>query len=100
MNHMRFASMLILLVVLLLTPKAGAQEVFRNPAMEPNDEFQKALLRGRDLAVHGKFDEALVELTKAAKLKENCIECYQLLGQVNLQAGKFRDAASAYQEAI
>jgi tetratricopeptide (TPR) repeat protein len=89
------------LVVALFFSCAWAQEVFRNPAMEANDDSQRAYIRGRQLAERGRFDEAAVELENAAKLKGGkCPECFQMLGQVDLQSGKYREAATAYRHAI
>jgi tetratricopeptide (TPR) repeat protein len=78
-----------------------ARQVFRNPAMEPNDEAQKAYIRGRELAERGRFEEAAAEFQNAAKLRGgNCVECFQMLAQVELQSGKYREAAAAYRQAI
>jgi tetratricopeptide (TPR) repeat protein len=80
---------------------ATAQEVFRNPAMEANPEFQKAYSNARLLLERGRLDEAIEEYRKAAKLKEDkCPECFEMIGQIFLINGQHKEAAVAYRQAI
>jgi len=93
-----FAAFLICLSAVSL---AGAQETFRNPALEPEDDSQRAFTNGRMLAHKGDFDGAIKEFRKAAELRKGqCAECFQLIGQIYFQMSKYKDAAAALREAI
>lgn len=78
-----------------------AQDTFKNPAMEPQDDFQKAFNAARRLAREGKGEDAIKEVKKAAKLRnDQCAECFQLLAQIHFQMAKYKDAAAAFRQAI
>jgi tetratricopeptide (TPR) repeat protein len=85
----------------VVAPALSAQEVFRNPAMEPNDEFNKAYVKARELAERGRIDDAVAEFRRAASLKDDkCAECFQMIGQVLWQSGDYKGAAAAYRQAV
>jgi tetratricopeptide (TPR) repeat protein len=91
----------IVLTLLLSFAQAAAQETFRNPAMETQDEAQQAINNARALARKGQFEEAIKEIKKAAGLRnDQCAECFQFIGQTCFQMGKFKDAAAAFRQAI
>lgn len=100
------ASLCIVLFVGFATQTSWAQEgskpeSFKNPAMEPKDEGQKALDQARISAMSGRIEEAVQGFHKAAELKKGqCAECFQGLGMVYFQAGQYRDAAVALRKAI
>jgi tetratricopeptide (TPR) repeat protein len=74
---------------------------FRNPAMEEQDEFQKAFTKGRVLASEGDFEEAISEFKRAAKLRnDQSPECFQFIAQSYFALGRYKDAAAAYRQAI
>ncbi len=84
----------------LIGPLALAQEVFRNPALEPQDDFQKAFTHARMLLRQGRAEDAINEFRQAAKLKnDQCAECFTFIGQIYLQAQKFKEAAAAFRQA-
>jgi tetratricopeptide (TPR) repeat protein len=100
-----FLSLLIIVTFLLfagpVTRNAAAQDTFRNPAMEPQDEFQKSFSRARGLARQGRAGEAIKEFENAAKLHNNqCAECFYFIGQLHLQMQSLKEAAAAYRQAI
>src|ERR1044072_2795912 len=79
---------------------AAAQDVFKNPALEPEDESQKTFTHARVLMRQGRAGEAIDEFNKAAKLRNNqCAECFSFIGQINLQMQKFKEAAAAFRQA-
>ncbi|HJQ22387.1 MAG TPA: redoxin domain-containing protein [Blastocatellia bacterium] len=83
----------------VLAVAAYAQETFHNPAFETDDEFGKAFAQGRNLLRQGKLDDAIKELTRAAKLKDNqCVDCFTLIGQSYMQLNKYKEAAAAYRQ--
>jgi thiol-disulfide isomerase/thioredoxin len=89
-----------LVVAGLLAVAAFAQETFHNPALETDDEFGKAFAQARVLLRQGKLDDALKDLTRAAKLKhDQCVECFTMIGQTDLALNKFKDAAAAFRRA-
>ena len=78
-----------------------AQDTFKNPAMEPQDDFQRAFNAARRLAREGKGEDAIKEVKKAAKLRnDQCAECFQLMAQIYFQMAKYKDAAAAFRQAI
>ncbi|HSE97576.1 MAG TPA: tetratricopeptide repeat protein, partial [Blastocatellia bacterium] len=80
---------------------ASAQETFRNPAMERQDEFVIVFSRARRLVRERRYDEAIKEFEAAAKLlKAGCAECYNHIGQTYMQIPRFKEAAAAFQQAI
>lgn len=84
----------------LLAVAADAQDTFRNPAMETDDEFTKTFTQARTLIRQGKLDDAIKEFTRAAKLKDDqCIECFASIGQVYLQLNKYKEASAAFRRA-
>jgi tetratricopeptide (TPR) repeat protein len=88
-------------VVALASIGISGQEVFHNPAMEASDEFQKSFARARELMLSARFDEAVTEFRRAAKMKDGkCLECFQMIGATCIQSGKYKDAAAAYRDAI
>lgn len=92
---------LIVLTLLLAFAPAAAQETFRNPAMEPQDEAGQALNNARALARNGKIEEAIKEARKAAGLRNNqCAECFQFIAQTYFKTGNFKDSAAAFRQAI
>jgi len=94
-RHCLFA----MIAATLLAVAAFAQETFHNPAFETDDEFGKAFAQGRVLLRQGKLDDAVKELTRAAKLKnDQCVECFTLIGQTNMQLNKYKEAAAAYRQ--
>ncbi|HVG17670.1 MAG TPA: redoxin domain-containing protein [Blastocatellia bacterium] len=98
-------SLFILTTFLMLSgpvaPRATAQETFRNPAMETQDEFQQSFSRARMLARQGQPGQAIKEFENAARLRNNqCAECFYFIGQINLQMGRLKEAAIAYRQAI
>lgn len=101
----RTLSLLIIITFLLfagpVTRSASAQDTFRNPAMEPQDEFQKSFTRARMLARQGNFSEAIKEFENASRLHNNqCGECFYFIGQIHAQLGELKEAAAAYRQAI
>jgi tetratricopeptide (TPR) repeat protein len=81
--------------------QARAQETFRNPAMEEQDEAQKAFNRGRRFARENRFDEAIKEFQTAARLRNNqCAECFQHIGLAYFQMPKLKEAAEAFRQAV
>ncbi len=98
-HHSR-AVLFMLSAFLMASPMARAQEVFRNPAMEPQDEFTRTLTEGRTLARQGRSEQAIAVLLKAAAMREGkCSECFYMIGQINFQSRKFKEAAAAYRQA-
>jgi tetratricopeptide (TPR) repeat protein len=90
----------ICLLVLVLAAGAAAQDVFRNPAMEPEDESQKAFTHARVLMRQGQPEQAISEFRRAAQLRNNqCAECFAFIGNINFQLQKFPDAAAAFRQA-
>ena len=77
------------------------QDTFRNPAMEQQDEAQQALTQARTFAMSGRVEEAIRTFQKAAELKKGqCAECFQGLGMVYFQTAQYKDAATAFKQAI
>lgn len=100
-----FLSLLIITACLVIaeqiTPRAFAQGTFRNPAMEPQDDAQQAINRGRMLARDGQAGDAIAEFQKAAKLRNGqCADCFFYIGQIHLKLGNHKEAAAAYRQAI
>lgn len=88
------------LLTFILPPLVLAQEAPKSPAPQPVDEVQLALNNGRLLAAQGRIDEAINEFRRAAKLKEDkCAECFQMIGGLNFQFSRFKEAAVAYRQA-
>ncbi|HXF39222.1 MAG TPA: tetratricopeptide repeat protein, partial [Blastocatellia bacterium] len=85
---------------------AAAQEtekkpVAQPPVVEPSDEFQQTMTRGRTLLRQGRIDEAINEYWKAAKLRDDkCAECFQTIGQIYFQLGRLKEAAALFRQAI
>jgi tetratricopeptide (TPR) repeat protein len=99
---MRFC--LIVIIGLLMgaagASRAGAQEVFRNPAMETDEASQMAYNNARKLMVQGRFDAAIKEFNEVARQRNGkCAECFQMIGQINLQLQNYKDAAAAFRQA-
>lgn len=93
--------MLAAALLCAISQRAQAQDVFRNPAMEENDEFQQTFNKARMAMRQGDFDEAINQFKNAAKMKDGkCAECFQMIGQVYLQGQQFKDAAAAFRQAI
>lgn len=87
-------------LVLVLASFAAAQEVFRNPAMEPEDESQKAFTNARVLLRQGQPEQAISEFKRAAQLRNNqCPECFSFIGNINFQLQRYNDAAAAFRQA-
>ena len=87
-------------LICVLASSVAAQEVFRNPAMEPEDESQKAFTHARVLMRQGRPEEAISEFKRAAKLRnDKCAECYSFIGQINFQLRNFKEAAIAFRQA-
>src|SRR5256714_366521 len=83
----------------LLAVAAYGQETFHNPAFETDDEFGKAFAQGRVLLRAGKLEDAIKELTRAAKLKNNqCVDCFTIIGQAYMQLNKYKEAGAAYRQ--
>ena len=98
-NHKKL--FLILLILLLAIEPIAAQETFRNPAMETQDEAGQALNNARALARKGQGEEAIKEAKKAAALrKDQCAECFQFIAQTYFQMEKFKDSAASFRQAI
>ncbi len=91
----------ILITLLLAIEPSAAQETFRNPAMETQDEAQQALNNARALARKGQVEEAVKEGKRAAALrKDQCAECFQFIAQTYFQMERLKDAAAAFRQAI
>ena len=87
-------------LICLLACSVAAQEVFRNPAIEPEDESQKAFTQARILLRNGRPDEAISEFKRAAKLRnDKCPECYSFIGRINFQLRNYKEAALAFRQA-
>jgi peroxiredoxin/Tfp pilus assembly protein PilF len=98
-NNLR-AIILMVCAFLIACPIARAQEVFRNPAMEQDDEFSRTLNEGRKLARQRRAEEAITVLRKAAAMREgNCSECFFLIGQIYFQSRMYKEAAASYRKA-
>lgn len=77
----------------------AAQEPAKT-AGEPGVEFQEALNKGRVLARQGRTEEAIAELRRAAKLRDQkCAECFQTIGQIYFQLSRLKEAAVAFRQA-
>lgn len=88
------------LLTFILVPLVLAQESSKSPAPQPVDEVQLALNNGRLLAAQGRIDEAINEFRRAAKLKnDKCAECFEMIGGLNFQFSRFKEAAVAYRHA-
>ncbi len=72
MNKLNKILMMMLAAALLcaISQRAQAQDVFRNPAMEENDEFQQTFNKARMAMRQGDFDEAINQFKNAAKMKD------------------------------
>src|SRR5215510_9990677 len=92
----------VLCVVCFLTAGSGAaQETFRNPAMEPNDPFQQAFARARELALQGDIDGAIQQYHDAAKLREGkCAECFEMIAKIHFQLGRYKEASAAFKQSV
>jgi tetratricopeptide (TPR) repeat protein len=91
----------VLLCVTWIALPASAQEVFRNPAMEASDEVTQVMNRARDRARQGDPDGAIKEYREALKLRGgNCPECFEMIGKIYFQLGKYKDAAVALKSAV
>jgi tetratricopeptide (TPR) repeat protein len=101
-NHTRISSLLAcIFAVAVLSGAAAAQETFKNPAMEPEGEFDQAFALARKLAREGNPDEAVKQLKKAASLRnEQCAECFQMIGQIYFQMTDFKNATTAFKQAV
>jgi tetratricopeptide (TPR) repeat protein len=87
-------------LICVLASCAAAQEVFRNPALEPEDESQKAFTHARVLMRQGRPEEAIAEFKRAATLRNGkCAECYSFIGQINFQTQNYKEAAIAFRQA-
>src|SRR5689334_14307504 len=92
--------LLIFAVCQFVLLSAAAQDVFKNPAMEPEDESQKTFTHARVLLRQGRVEEAIDEFKRAAKLRnDQCAECFSFIGQINLQTQRFKEAADAFRQA-
>jgi thiol-disulfide isomerase/thioredoxin len=91
-----------LIAAIAFPPSTGAtQEPFRNPAIEARDEFVIVFARARRLARERRYDEAIKEFQSAAQLRKgDCAECFDFIGQTFMQIPRFKEAASAFQQAI
>ncbi|MEK6287572.1 MAG: redoxin domain-containing protein [Acidobacteriota bacterium] len=95
-----FFSMIALAATSAVNQPALAQEASTKPAPEQSDDFQKALTDGRLLVRQGRVEEAITELRRAAALRDDkCAECFQSIGQINLQLGRLKEAAVAFRQA-
>ncbi|HEY7545233.1 MAG TPA: redoxin domain-containing protein, partial [Blastocatellia bacterium] len=98
-NIARFC--LLLIVGVMLVGFSLAQETFKNPALEQDSEFERAFARARALAREGKTEEAIKEFKKAADLKNGqCADCFRFIGQVYFRAAKYKEAATAFRQAL
>lgn len=83
-------------------PKPSAtekQEAPKPPAAEKKDEFQQAFDSARDLGRQGRIEEAINEYQRAAKLRDGkCPECFQIIGQIWFQFGRYKEAAEAFRQ--
>jgi tetratricopeptide (TPR) repeat protein len=99
-----FCFAIILLVI--TAEQAFAQDKQNPPQPEPKTqtgsaEFKAALERAKQALNEGQIDEAMKLLNKAADInKGNCLECYQIIGQVAFQLGDYAQAASALRKAL
>jgi tetratricopeptide (TPR) repeat protein len=95
---------LLLLFAASASVSAGRSDVAaQEPAKkagEPGIEFQEALNNGRLLARQGRIEEAIAELRRAAKLRDQkCAECFQTIGQIYFQLSRLKEAAVAFRQA-
>src|SRR5437762_3592643 len=91
---------LAVLLAMMLAPMVFAQEPSKTEQPKQVDEFQLTMNNARLMLAQGRIDDAVNEFRNAAKLKgDKCSECYQSIGQVYFQLGKFKEAATAYKEA-
>ncbi|HWP41671.1 MAG TPA: redoxin domain-containing protein [Blastocatellia bacterium] len=99
---MSFAAICCLIAVIALIPSfATAQEPFRNPAIEEQDEFGMVFARARRLMRERRFDEAIKELQAAARLRNgDCAQCFELIGQTYMQIPRLKEAADAFRKAV
>lgn len=87
-------------VICLLASCVAAQDVFKNPALETEDESQKAFTHARVLLRQGRPDDAINEFKRAAKLRnDKCAECFAFIGQINFQIQNYKEAAVAFRQA-
>lgn len=87
-------------LTMLLATTVFAQESPKPEQPKQVDEFQLKMNNARLMLAQGRIDDAVNEFRSAAKLKdEKCSECYQSIGQVYFQFGKFKEAAVAYRQA-
>ncbi|MCI0487258.1 MAG: redoxin domain-containing protein [Blastocatellia bacterium] len=92
---------LAILTGLCAATLAPAQETFRNPALEPEGEFERAFTNARALVIKGDLKAAIKEFQKAASLRNGeCPECFWQIGQIYFQMRKYKDAAGALRQAL
>lgn len=101
----RLSRFWLIIIIALLASAAGvnhveAQEVFRNPAMETDDASQQAYNNARKLMAQGNFEAAIKAFNEVARQRNGkCAECFQMIGQINLQLQNYKDAAVAFRQA-
>jgi tetratricopeptide (TPR) repeat protein len=89
----------LIFVILVLGPGFAFSQQ-QNSQTKPADEFQKAFDNATLLLRAGQIDEAINELRRAAKLRDDkCAECFQRIGQILLQQRRLKEAATAFQQA-
>ncbi len=97
-----------LAIILLGVPdgQALAQEKQNQKEAPPKTqsgsaEFNAEMERAKKALNEGQIDEAIKSFNKAAEInKGNCLECFQIIGQVSFQVGDYVQAASALRKAI
>jgi len=93
-NHFHVMIRLLCLGVLLVPIGVVGQQ---QPA---NSEFETLLRTAYTLYRSGKFDEALVNLSKASALNQNDYRVPLLAGSVYVEQGKFKNASEAFARLI
>ena len=101
----RFKYHFIVLICLLACAagagRARAQDVFRNPAMEQDDESQQVYNKARQLMFEGKFEEAIKEYENVARMRGGkCAECFHMIGRIYFQMQEHKKAASSFRQAV
>lgn len=97
---------LVTIALLFSSSQSFAQDKQNQPEATPKTqsgsaEFNAELTRAKQALSKGQIDEALSLFNKAAEInKGNCLECYQIIGQVSFQLGDYVKAAEALRKAV
>ena len=105
-SYYKFIFCFAIILLVITAEQAFAQDKQKPPQPEPKTqtgsaEFKAELERAKQALNEGQIDEAMKLLNKAADMnKGNCLECYQIIGQVAFQLGDYAQAATALRKAL